>query len=94
MKNNLISDRVRSIKPSPTMAVTSKARELKAQGKDVIGLGAGEPDFDTPVHIKKAAIKAIEQGKTSAYDRPSYRQQNITSYCVPKRVSENETFYD
>ena len=38
--------------------------------------------------------KAIEQGKTSAYDRPSYRKQNITSYCVPKRVSENETFYD
>ena len=64
MKNNLISDRVRSIKPSPTMAVTSKARELKAQGKDVIGLGAGEPDFDTPQHIKKAAIIAIEQGKT------------------------------
>ena len=64
MKYNLISDRVKSIKPSPTIAVTSKARELKAQGKDVIGLGAGEPDFDTPQHIKNAAIKAIEQGKT------------------------------
>ena len=71
MKYNLISDRVKSIKPSPTMAVTSKARELKAKGKDVIGLGAGEPDFDTPQHIKKAAIKAIEEGKTkyTAVDR-------------------------
>ena len=64
MKNNLISNRVKSIKPSPTMAVTSKARELKEAGKDVIGLGAGEPDFDTPIHIKKAAIKAINEGKT------------------------------
>ncbi len=64
MKNNLISDRIKSIKPSPTMAVTSKARELKSQGKDVIGLGAGEPDFDTPLHIKNAAIKAINDGKT------------------------------
>ncbi len=64
MKNNLISSRVNNIKPSPTIAVTSMARELKAMGRDVIGLGAGEPDFDTPSHIKKAAIKAIEQGKT------------------------------
>ena len=64
MKYNFISNRVNSIKPSPTIAVTSKARELKAAGKDVIGLGAGEPDFDTPTHIKKAAIEAIEMGKT------------------------------
>ncbi len=64
MKYNFISNRVNSIKPSPTIAVTSKARELKALGKDVIGLGAGEPDFDTPEHIKKAAIRAIEIGKT------------------------------
>ncbi|MES2919782.1 MAG: pyridoxal phosphate-dependent aminotransferase [Pseudomonadota bacterium] len=59
-----LSDRVLSIKPSPTLAVTNKAAELKAAGKDIIGLGAGEPDFDTPEHIKQAAIKAIESGFT------------------------------
>ncbi|MGB4344394.1 MAG: pyridoxal phosphate-dependent aminotransferase [Moraxellaceae bacterium] len=59
-----LSDRVLSIKPSPTLAVTNKAAELKAAGKDIIGLGAGEPDFDTPEHIKQAAIKAIEAGFT------------------------------
>jgi aspartate aminotransferase len=52
------------IKPSATIAVTNKARELKAAGRDVIGLGAGEPDFDTPDNIKQAAIKAINEGKT------------------------------
>ena len=56
---SLIANRLKSIKPSPTIAVTTKARELKAAGKDVIGLGAGEPDFDTPAHIKEAAKKAI-----------------------------------
>ena len=64
MKHNFISNRVNSIKPSPTIAVTSKARELKKEGKDIIGLGAGEPDFDTPLHIKNAAIQAIKSGKT------------------------------
>ncbi|OUU61719.1 MAG: aspartate aminotransferase [Alphaproteobacteria bacterium TMED62] len=64
MKNNFISERVQNIKPSPTMEVTSKARELKEAGHDIIGLGAGEPDFDTPTHIKEAAIEAINQGKT------------------------------
>ena len=64
MKNNFISERVQNIKPSPTMEVTSKARELKEAGHDIIGLGAGEPDFDTPNHIKEAAIQAINQGKT------------------------------
>ncbi len=59
-----LSDRVQLIKPSPTLAVTAKAAELRAQGKDVIGLGAGEPDFDTPDHIKAAAIAAIEAGFT------------------------------
>jgi len=52
------------VKPSPTIAVTTKAQELKAAGRDVIGLGAGEPDFDTPDHIKAAGIRAIEEGKT------------------------------
>src|SRR5476649_2047670 len=52
------------IQPSPTIAVTAKARELKAAGRDVIGLGAGEPDFDTPDNIKEAAIAAIRRGET------------------------------
>ena len=56
---SIISDSLKRIKPSPTIAVTQKARELRAAGKDVIGLGAGEPDFDTPNNIKNAAIKAI-----------------------------------
>ena len=59
-----IAKRLSRIKPSPTIAVTQKARELKAAGRDVIGLGAGEPDFDTPDNIKQAAIAAIEAGDT------------------------------
>ena len=59
-----LSERVQRIKPSPTLAVTAKANELKAAGKDVIGLGAGEPDFDTPDFIKEAAIQAIHSGFT------------------------------
>ena len=61
---SIISDSLKRIKPSPTIAVTQKARELKASGKDVIGLGAGEPDFDTPNNIKEAAIRAIKDGDT------------------------------
>ena len=61
---SIISDSLKRIKPSPTIAVSQKAKELKAAGKDVIGLGAGEPDFDTPENIKNAAIKAIEDGDT------------------------------
>jgi aspartate aminotransferase len=60
----LLADRLSAIKPSPTIAVTTKALELKAAGRDVIGLGAGEPDFDTPDNIKQAAIKAILAGET------------------------------
>ena len=59
-----LSDALARVKPSPTIAVSSKARELKAAGRDVISLGAGEPDFDTPDNIKEAAIKAIRDGKT------------------------------
>ena len=59
-----LSHSIKRIKPSATMAVTQKARELKAAGKDIIGLGAGEPDFDTPENIKKAAIQAINGGDT------------------------------
>ncbi|MFT6978602.1 MAG: aspartate aminotransferase [Marinobacter psychrophilus] len=59
-----LSSRVQSIKPSPTLAVTNTAAELRAAGQDIIGLGAGEPDFDTPDHIKAAAIEAIHNGQT------------------------------
>lgn len=59
-----IADALARVKPSATIAVTNKARELKAAGRDVIGLGAGEPDFDTPENIKAAAIEAIREGKT------------------------------
>ena len=59
-----LADSLSRIKPSATIAVTNKARELKAAGRDVIGLGAGEPDFDTPDNIKEAAIKAIRDGQT------------------------------
>ena len=61
---SIISNNLKRIKPSPTIAVTQKARELKASGKDIVGLGAGEPDFDTPNNIKQAAIKAINDGDT------------------------------
>jgi aspartate aminotransferase len=61
---SIISNSLKRIKPSPTIAVTQKARELRAAGKDVIGLGAGEPDFDTPDNVKRAAIKAIKDGDT------------------------------
>lgn len=59
-----IAARLHAVKPSPTMAITAKAAEMKAAGKDVIGLGAGEPDFDTPEHIKQAAIEALKKGDT------------------------------
>jgi aspartate aminotransferase len=63
----LLAQSLKRIKPSATIAVTDKARALKAAGRDVIGLGAGEPDFDTPDNIKEAAIKAIRDGKASKY---------------------------
>ena len=62
-----IADSLKRIKPSPTIAVTDKARALKAAGRNVIGLGAGEPDFDTPDNIKEAAIRAIREGRASKY---------------------------
>ena len=67
---SVLASHLSTIKPSPTVAVTTKANELKAAGRDVIGLGAGEPDFDTPDFIKKAAVEAIHQGKTK-YTAPA-----------------------
>src|SRR5690606_24110788 len=59
-----LSDAVGRIKPSPTIAITSEALALKAAGRDIIGLSAGEPDFDTPLHIREAAKEAIDAGRT------------------------------
>ena len=59
-----LAQRIQRIKPSPTMAVAARAEELQAEGKPVINLGVGEPDFDTPDYIKTAAIKAIQEGHT------------------------------
>jgi aspartate aminotransferase len=86
-----LAPRVRAIKPSPTLAVTTKARELKAAGKDVISLGAGEPDFDTPYHIKQAAIRAIEAGftKYTAVDGTPELKQAV----IAKFVRENDLSY-
>ncbi len=81
--NPLLSRRVQSIKPSPTLAVTARAAALKAEGRDIIGLGAGEPDFDTPEHIKQAAIEAINKGftKYTAVDgTPSLKKAIITKF--------------
>ena len=62
--SSLQSSALARVKPSATLAVTAQARALKAEGRDVIGLGAGEPDFDTPENIKAAAIAAIQRGET------------------------------
>ena len=78
-----LANRVQRVKPSPTLAVTARVAELRAAGKDIIGLGAGEPDFDTPDHIKKAAIKAIQDGFTryTAVDgMPSLKQAIIAKF--------------
>ncbi|MGV8935177.1 MAG: pyridoxal phosphate-dependent aminotransferase [Gallionellaceae bacterium] len=79
----LLSKRVQAIKPSPTLAVTARAAKLKAEGKDIIGLGAGEPDFDTPQHIKAAAIDAINRGftkYTAVGGTPSLKQAIIAKF--------------
>ena len=61
---HLVSERMNRVMPSATSAVLNLAAQLREEGKDIISLGAGEPDFDTPTHIKEAAIKAIKDGKT------------------------------
>ena len=78
-----LSDRIQRVKPSPTLAVTALASQLRAQGRDVIGLAAGEPDFDTPEFVKQAAIDAIKQGYTkyTAVDgTPGLKQANINKF--------------
>ena len=61
--SKFLSERSKSIKPSPTLAVSARAAELRAQGRDIISLSAGEPDFDTPEHIKEAAVDALKNGQ-------------------------------
>ena len=78
-----LSDRIKAVKPSPTLAINARATEMRAAGKDIVSLGAGEPDFDTPEHIKAAAIKAINQGftKYTAVDGiPSLKQAIIDKF--------------
>ena len=85
-----LSSRVQAIKPSPTLAVTNKAAELRAAGQDIIGLGAGEPDFDTPDHIKQAAIEAINNGQTkyTAVDGTPALKKAIIAKFKPGPTSE------
>ena len=87
----LLSAAVRRIKPSPTIAVTTRAAELKAAGRDVIGLGAGEPDFDTPDHVKEAAIAAIKKGETKY--TPVHGTKALRDAIVAKFKRENGLDY-
>ncbi|MBT4606524.1 MAG: aminotransferase class I/II-fold pyridoxal phosphate-dependent enzyme, partial [Thiotrichales bacterium] len=78
-----LSNRVQRVKPSPTLAITALAAQLRSEGKDIIGLGAGEPDFDTPEHIKRSAVEAIEDGftKYTAVDgTPSLKQAVVDKF--------------
>jgi aspartate aminotransferase len=88
---SILAQRLSAIKPSPTIAVTTKAAELKAQGLDVIGLGAGEPDFDTPDHIKDAAKAAIDRGETKY--TPSQGTPALRKAIVAKFKRENGLDY-
>ncbi len=87
----ILSERVQKIKQSPTLAVAQKAAQLRAEGKDVIGLGTGEPDFDTPDHIKQAAIRALQEGHTkyTAVDGITPLKQAI----VDKFQNDNQLSY-
>ena len=88
---SLIAERLSRIKPSLTIAVSQKARELKAAGRDVIGLGAGEPDFDTPDNIKAAAIAAIQRGETK-YTNPEGTPE-LKAAVAAKFRRENDLDY-
>ena len=87
-----LAARIHTIKPSPTLAITAKANAMKAEGRDVIGFGAGEPDFDTPDHIKTAAVKAIQAGftKYTAVDGICELKDAIIS----KLARDNQLTYD
>src|ERR1700761_7712697 len=88
LPKGFLAESLGRIQPSPTIAITSKARDLKAAGRDVIGLAAGEPDFDTPDNIKQAAIKAITAGKTKYTPVPGIPE--LREAIVGKFKRENE----
>jgi len=90
--SNLQSSALARVKPSATLAVTAKARELKRVGRDVIGLGAGEPDFDTPDNVKAAAIAAIQRGETKYTDADGMPE--LKAAIVAKFARENGLTYD
>jgi aspartate aminotransferase len=87
-----LADQLKRIKPSPTIAVTDKARALKAAGRNVIGLGAGEPDFDTPDNIKDAAIRAIKEGRAAKYTNVDGIAE-LKDAIVKKFKRDNELTY-
>lgn len=87
-----LSRRVQRVKPSPTLAVTARAARLKAEGKDVIGLGAGEPDFDTPAHIAQAGTKAIKSGFTRYTNVDGINE--LKDAIVAKFERDNEIKYE
>ena len=86
-----LSNRVQAVKPSPTLAITARAAQMRAAGKDIIGLGAGEPDFDTPDHIKAAAVKAMDSGftKYTAVDGTASLKKAI----IAKFKKDNGLYY-
>lgn len=87
----MISNRARALKPSPTLAITAKEKELRAQGLDIVGFGAGEPDFDTPMHIKKAAIDAILDGYTKY--TPAAGSEELKDAIIAKFKKDNDLEY-
>ncbi len=87
----LPSDRARNIKPSPTLAIDAKAKKMKAEGQDVVGFGAGEPDFDTPAPIKEAAIQAIQAGFTKY--TPSSGTEELRQAIAEKLKRDNGLDY-
>jgi aspartate aminotransferase len=87
-----LSARINSIKPSPTLAITMKANALRAEGRDIIGFGAGEPDFDTPDHVKKAAIQAINEGFTKY--TPVGGIDELKDAIIGKLKRDNQLDYD
>lgn len=89
---NVVSNKAKGISPSPTLAIDAKFKSMKKEGIDVVGFGAGEPDFDTPQHIKEAAIKAINEGFTKY--TPASGTLELKNAIVNKFKTENNLDYD
>ena len=88
----MLSDRCRKIKPSATLTIAEKAQELRKQGIDILSLNAGEPDFDTPLHIKAAAMDGIQEGKTKY--TPTAGTKQLRQAIQEKLMRENNLRYD